>query len=45
MPELADELEKWAVRGKLLQPYEVKPLLRRAATRLRELEKLASDNV
>ena len=42
MLELAEELEKWSVRGKLLQPYEVKPLLRRAAAALRKLE---NDNV
>ncbi|WP_312487159.1 hypothetical protein [Sphingomonas sp.] len=37
MTDLTERLRAWAVRGKLLQPYEVKPLLREAATTLETL--------
>lgn len=54
MTDLTERLEAWAVRGRMLHPYEVKPLLLEAATtletltqeveRLRELSDAACSN-
>lgn len=36
--DLIERLQLWATRGKLLQPYEVKPMMREAANTIAALQ-------